>query len=148
METYYREIPLEDGFALALLPKHSRLVGGKEVSLCKGFNLFSSISGKISCWNCGCTADRWIGTMNKKTNEFSKCVLNLFGTIDDRLVMMTRDHIIPKSLGGVDLNENLRPACADCNSARGSAMSEADQAFMDQNFHLVNSDIAHSRRRC
>ena len=33
---------------------------------------------------------------------------------------LTADHIIPKSAGGQDLTRNIVPACASCNSKKGS----------------------------
>lgn len=33
----------------------------------------------------------------------------------------TADHITPRSLGGGDELENLRPACKPCNSSRGAS---------------------------
>jgi 5-methylcytosine-specific restriction endonuclease McrA len=42
------------------------------------------------------------------------------------LVMMTVDHIIPKSLGGDNSLDNLRPMCLYCNSARGNALTVDD----------------------
>lgn len=32
----------------------------------------------------------------------------------------TADHVIPRSLGGSNTLDNLRPACASCNSGRGN----------------------------
>ena len=34
-------------------------------------------------------------------------------------VATTADHVIPRSRGGPDALDNLRPACLHCNSARG-----------------------------
>ena len=39
---------------------------------------------------------------------------------------LTKDHIIPKSLGGTDHDWNLRPACSKCNSIRGNKVSIED----------------------
>lgn len=151
MQIFYKEIPLEDGFQIADLPKHSRIVAGKEVSLASGIELFASLRNQpIVCWKCKCVADRWVATLGKNDNK-SKPVLNLYavrmhktkkGNIIPKLVMMTRDHIIPKSHGGKDLVENLRPGCETCNCHRGSNMNKRDQKFMDANPHLICPDRA------
>lgn len=33
---------------------------------------------------------------------------------------LTRDHIIPKSIGGSNRPSNIRPLCAPCNGRRGA----------------------------
>lgn len=141
MQIYYAEVSLEEGFALTELPKESRLLKGKQFSLCSGFSLFSSMKGQpIKCWNCSCTADRWITTIGPN-DQRSHPVLNLYGvTKKGKLRLMTRDHIIPKSLGGVDDVANLRPACDVCNGQRSNHLSAEDEAFMIANPHLVNEE--------
>lgn len=147
MLIFYRELPLEEGFAIADRPKHGRVVAGREVSLASGFSLFSAMRGEpIRCWNCGCTADRWV--VSKGANDqVMKPVLNLFATRRvkrrrggsyQRLVMMTRDHIIPKCLGGMDAVANLRPGCEDCNGQRGARMTKADREFMAAHPELID----------
>lgn len=38
---------------------------------------------------------------------------------NSRHVLMTADHIFPKSLGGMDNFENLQPMCSECNNTKG-----------------------------
>ena len=148
MQIFYRELTLDEGFAVSDLPKHSRVVAGREVSMASGIELFRSLRGKtIKCWHCGCVADRWVSGKGAG-DKISKPVLNLFATKHmpatkkraayTKLVMMTRDHIIPKSLGGVDRIANLRPGCEDCNSQRGSKMTKGDKKFMDAHPELID----------
>ena len=35
-------------------------------------------------------------------------------------IATSQDHIVPKSIGGSDLPENIVPACIDCNSKKGN----------------------------
>jgi 5-methylcytosine-specific restriction endonuclease McrA len=42
----------------------------------------------------------------------------------------TVDHIIPKSLGGPDIIENLRAACWHCNMSKGKRMDTPTQASL------------------
>lgn len=37
-------------------------------------------------------------------------------------ILMTRDHIIPKSRGGQELMSNMQPMCCKCNSRKGSKL--------------------------
>jgi 5-methylcytosine-specific restriction endonuclease McrA len=43
-----------------------------------------------------------------------------FDTFTGDGVMMTVDHIVPKSWGGSFTSDNLRPMCRKCNSKRGN----------------------------
>jgi len=148
MQIFYKELSLQEGFALADLPKNSRIVAGREVSMASGMGLFLSMRNQtIKCWWCSCVADRWIASKGQD-DKISKPVLNLFAlkqvpatkkqAAHSRIVMMTRDHIIPKSKGGRDVVANLRPGCEDCNSQRGSIMNKADQRFMDKHPELID----------
>ena len=150
MFIFYKEVGLEEGFELSLIPRDSRIVAGREVSTASGLALYQSLRGSpIKCWSCGCEASLWISCRGQ--NDNSRPVLNLFAWYTPkktrknkrptpRLVMMTRDHIIPRSKGGVDDIENLRPGCETCNVHRGNNMSAADIAFMEANPHLVSQE--------
>ena len=49
--------------------------------------------------------------------------LNLYAIDDDgNEVLMTKDHIIPKSKGGRDILENYQPMCEHCNRAKGNTL--------------------------
>lgn len=150
MMIFYKELSLEEGFEVSRLDKHSRIVAGREVSTAAGIRLYESMRGTpIKCWRCGCVADRWISCRGQ--NDHSRPTLNLFAMFTPRktrrtphpiprLVMMTRDHIIPKSKGGVDDVANLRPGCETCNVARGNNMNAADIAFMEANPQLISQE--------
>lgn len=45
---------------------------------------------------------------------------NLYAIKDGKRVLMTKDHIFPKSLGGTDDLSNLRTMCFPCNFAKGT----------------------------
>lgn len=137
MLIFYKQLSIEEGFEVLEQTKHSRLVGGREVSQCSGWNLFKTFKGQaIKCWHCGCEADRWIADRGPKHQ--GSPVLNLYGMRYGELVLMNRDHIIPKSLGGVDTNENLRPACEVCNGGRGNTLTPDELQFRKDNPHLIS----------
>jgi 5-methylcytosine-specific restriction endonuclease McrA len=46
---------------------------------------------------------------------------NLYGEHDGRLVLMTKDHIIPRSRGGADEINNLQSMCCLCNNLKADA---------------------------
>jgi len=49
--------------------------------------------------------------------------MNLYGIRKDGTeVMMTKDHIIPKSKGGKNIIENYEPMCSDCNTEKSNKL--------------------------
>ena len=46
---------------------------------------------------------------------------NLYARVGDDLVLMTKDHVVPKSRGGKDRLGNLVAMCEVCNSKKGSS---------------------------
>lgn len=77
----------------------------------------------LSCVNCGITGSIWRlqagykRDKNKKIIGYEKPHLNLF---TENNVLMTQDHIIPKSKGGSDELDNLQTMCCYCNGAKGN----------------------------
>ena len=136
---YHFEISLAAGFALLDNEKEHRLHRGKRISACSGWALFSTLRNHtIQCWECGCTADRWVADKGRSDHQ-GPPVLNLYGTrADGCVILMTRDHIIPRSLGGANATDNLRPACEICNGARGNQVTAEDIAFKQANPHLIS----------
>lgn len=50
---------------------------------------------------------------------YSRAHFNLYAVDGDKLVLMTRDHIVPRSRGGQDVLENLQTLCTECNGRKG-----------------------------
>ncbi len=144
MNIYYASVPLEEGFSILEHPiKADRLVHGKQVDRPSGWALFYSLKNvPICCHFCGCQADQWI--MEKGRNDRQgHLVLNLFATNrSGQVVLMTRDHIIPRSLGGVDAVANLWPACAQCNHNRRNEVSPEVIRFAQEHLELVDEGRA------
>lgn len=139
MMIYFLELPLQEGFIKGKLPKANRCIDKLKISICSGFSLFDSQSDKpIRCWRCSCEADRWIVTKGR-TDHVGYPVLNLYTkNKTGQLILMTQDHIIPKSLGGMCHPSNLRVACEICNSHRGNKLDDIDLDFLKFNTHLIS----------
>lgn len=139
MLIFYKEVSLEEGFKILSNPKGQRIVNGKDVSAPSGLRLFSHLynsNSKMVCWCCGLEANIFV--LNKGKNDVvSKPVLDLFSKAGQEYILMTRDHIIPKSFGGVDDNSNLRIGCGPCNHTRGNEMADEDIAFMKKHPELI-----------
>lgn len=78
------------------------------------------------CSNCDATGTRLI-----KRRDVTSAHIDLY-TRDFR--MITVDHILPKSKGGSNNIENLRPMCCICNSRRGSEITLKDEQYIRDNY--------------
>ena len=51
---------------------------------------------------------------------------NLYGEKDDQLILMTKDHIVAKALGGQDKHSNYQTMCSVCNNLKGHSCLTLD----------------------
>lgn len=78
----------------------------------------------IHCVSCGLKGEFF--RKEKSTDPSKTYILNLYGIgRNNQLVLMTKDHIIPKSKGGMKTLDNLQPMCAPCN------IKKADKIILD-----------------
>ena len=141
MHTFHVELPLREGFSLLSKPNSQGfLIDGVRVAATRGWGLFSRYEkSSIKCCTCGLPADRWLA-LDYHNDPRKYPILELFGVKHGVYVPFNRDHIIPRSMGGVDAIENLRPSCVTCNTKRGNVMSQADFDFLEANPHLFSID--------
>lgn len=141
MLIYYTEVTIDEGFQILAEPKASRLVRGKRTSAPNGIKLYEALRSQnapLKCWSCGIEATCFIS--NKGSNDkIGAPNLDLFAMTLGGPVLMTRDHIIPKSYGGVNDVENLRVGCSPCNNARGNELDATDLEFMRAHPELIGS---------
>lgn len=73
------------------------------------------------CPVCGIKGTVFILQRDTRAQESNRAHFNLFARAEDgTLVLMTKDHIHPKSKGGKDTLSNLRTMCFPCNQMKGS----------------------------
>lgn len=139
MLMYFSECELDEGFGILAKEKEDRLLRGRRVSRPSGLALFEALRAageELKCWECGLVANRWVA--NKGRNDhLGSPVLDLYAVHNGHVTLMTRDHIIPRSLGGSNANENLRVGCSPCNGARGNRMDPIDIEFMAAHPELI-----------
>jgi 5-methylcytosine-specific restriction endonuclease McrA len=72
----------------------------------------------LKCVACGLEGTKMILEQNPadKSPHF-----NLYAVENDRLVLMTKDHVQPKAYGGEDRHSNYQTMCSICNNLKGSA---------------------------
>lgn len=68
----------------------------------------------IICVNCGCTGEFFA----LETDKGGGVHLDLYGYIDNTEVLITVDHIIPKSKGGTNDMINFQTMCKLCNEMK------------------------------
>lgn len=90
---------------------------GDAVNICS-LRLFTFKSKGTVCRGCGIIGSKIYKEKTKKDKRFH---LNLYAiNSSGHEVLMTKDHIIPKSLGGKNHITNLQPMCTNCNNKKGN----------------------------
>lgn len=64
---------------------------------------------------------------------------DVFAVTDKKIVMLTVDHILPRSLAGKDCDPNRRVMCQHCNSRRGNKINRSDWAYILEHFEMIVS---------
>jgi len=80
------------------------------------YELFSKKGTVCSC--CGVVGE-YFGLEKNKGQEGNRYHFNLYGQKDGVEVLITKDHIIPKSKGGSNILDNYQVMCFDCNIEKG-----------------------------
>lgn len=84
-----------------------------------------------TCVRCGRTGTKVIAWEDKGHSLH----VDLFAESDGKLVMMNRDHIVPKSLRGANSVWNYQPMCIKCNCKKGNVMTVADKHLSEFRTH-------------
>jgi len=82
----------------------------------------------FTCVNCGIIGTRWAlerhvshnGKIDPNNNPDGRYHLNLYAIKDGKEILMTKDHIVPVSLGGKNYIDNYQPMCTICNQKKGN----------------------------
>ncbi len=83
----------------------------------------------VTCVTCGLKATHFALERDRIKSERAQKTpfdnvypwhLNLYAQKDDKEILMTIDHIIPKSKGGTNDMANLQPMCCHCNVKKGN----------------------------
>lgn len=76
----------------------------------------------VKCACCGIEGKYFA---KEKAEKDSRYHFNLYAiTKKGKEVLMTKDHIIPKSRGGRDMLENYQPMCKICNERKGAKVTK------------------------
>lgn len=109
-----------------------------------GRNIFYFLvkgKGTITCCKCGIRGTHIIDYKLKSEQKNGGGVHHdvFCLTYQGKFQMMTVDHILPRSLGGMDGITNYRPMCTTCNGKRGRIISREDWSLINSNLDLYLS---------
>lgn len=98
-------------------PKRRVVLDGDEVRV-KGVRMKSFAVNGVTCVTCGLVGKFFVKEKLPNDNSFH---LNLYAIDDNgKEVLMTRDHILPKSKGGSERLDNMQTMCTRCNGKKGN----------------------------
>lgn len=98
-------------------------VDGKAYSVKMNSHRYFLFRESRKCVSCGLEATKIFleHHPSDKTPHF-----NFYGEDDGKLILFTKDHILPKSLGGEDRHSNYQTMCIVCNNLKGHANLTVD----------------------
>lgn len=98
------------------------IVNGYRMKTSERYKLFSR--DELVCVHCGQKASFW-ASQKFRRDKGKKTHLNLYGiNKSGETIMLTKDHIVPKSHGGTDEVENYQIMCSKCNLEKGNTPEE------------------------
>lgn len=66
-----------------------------------------------------CSREGTVMMLDVHRNIYSRAHFNLYAVEGGKLILLTRDHIVPRSKGGRDHLDNLQTLCTECNAFKG-----------------------------
>lgn len=107
--------------------RKSFVVSGEKYNVNCGSIRLRTFKQSLVCVTCGLVGSAFLLEMtsaNIRNNESPH--LNLYGVNEaGEYVMMTKDHILPKSRGGKDELTNLQTMCYVCNEEKGNNVTSS-----------------------
>lgn len=82
---------------------------------------YQTFRRSLRCAQCGMEATHFLLQMHPqmRTNPPNRAHFNLYSERPDgRMVLFTKDHIVPKSKGGPDKLHNFQTMCQPCNAKK------------------------------
>ena len=75
----------------------------------------------LKCAKCGIVGSKFL--LQTTPNQMHSAHFNLYAEKSGELILMTKDHIFPKSRGGSDSLSNLVTMCVECNIKKGASVA-------------------------
>lgn len=114
----YDIISINDGLEIINLSPDK--IGSFEIDLSKDrFKCF--LHDGTSCFLCKLNAS-FFAIEEVQSKSFNGFTLNLYGIKNNKESYFTKDHFVPKSLGGRDHIDNYKTMCWACNSFKSNTL--------------------------
>ena len=148
------ELPVEEALRLLDVREKNIVVEGHRVKTgSQRYALFRSTAANKGLACCSCPRVGVTMRLEKPNNAgktphhpADRAHFNLYSADG---VMLTKDHILPKSKGGRDVLTNYQTMCAECNHAKGNVTEEIRRVTWDEARFLMIDDGAQARpERC
>lgn len=97
---------------------------------------YACFSRTVECQVCGRVGEYFL-LQRDDSSLLPVAHFNLFGEEGGQPLLFTKDHIIPKSLGGRDWIGNLQTMCSRCNCSKGSGVDLSREQIL-QTRYLVS----------
>lgn len=97
--------------------KREYVVGNKSYTVRMNSDRYHVFKANNQCVSCGLAGTKMMLDMNPSD---ASPHFNLYAEENGRLVLMTKDHVLPKSKGGQDAFENYVTCCSICNNLKGN----------------------------
>lgn len=90
------------------------------------------------CMNCVCCGLKGTKMFLEYHPADKSPHFNLYGEEDDKLILMTKDHIQAKAFGGEDRHSNYQTMCLTCNNLKGHSNLTLDNLLVLRNVYNEN----------
>lgn len=107
--------------------------GGKEWPVNMGSLRYQTFARSLQCSVCGLTGS----VMVLERDHGKSCMphFNLYAIEGEDMVLMTKDHILPRAKGGKDHLDNMQTMCAICNGLKQDREITIEQIRLLRNFY-------------
>lgn len=99
--------------------RETEIAGEKIFTFSDRYKVFFTKGYK--CVKCGLEGSFF--ALEKSTPEDGRYHLNLYAKKDGEEILMTKDHIIPRSRGGKNSIDNYQTMCTICNCKKGNKIN-------------------------
>lgn len=117
------ELPVSEVLDNLSFDKKTYFFNGKEYIVKMNSQRYFMFRENSSCVCCGLKGTRMF--LEYYTNDMIPH-FNLYGENNEDLILMTKDHITARALGGEDRHSNYQTMCAICNNLKGHTFLTLD----------------------
>lgn len=83
------------------------------------FRYYVFVKNNFTCVVCNLEAAHWALERNdSEGTDETRYHLNLYGLLDGKEILFTKDHIVSRHKGGRDILDNFQTMCCLCNAAK------------------------------